>query len=108
MKIPDGADRLLRKVTGGSSAVGGTPAQGAGSGSAAFRQILESRLSAPGVNASGRTQDGAPDDVRIRQIIDIIKLRMMLDEHLLGFMRGPLPVPEVCPMAVDRARHDGR
>ena len=88
MKIPHGADRVLRQVTGGSSAVSGTPAQGAGSGSAAFRQILESRLSALGVNASGRIQDGAPDDVRIRQIIDIIKLRMMLDEHLLGFMRG--------------------
>lgn len=88
MKIPDGADRLLRKLTGSPSMEGGPAMQGAGSGSAAFRQILESRLSAQGGVVPGKAPDGATDDVRIRQIIDIIKLQMMLDEHLLGFMRG--------------------
>lgn len=88
MKIPDGADRLLRQLTGSPSTEGDPSMQGAGSGSAAFRQILESRLSAPGGIVPGKAPDGAPDDVRIRQIIDIIKLQMMLDEHLLGFMRG--------------------
>ncbi len=88
MKIPDVADRLMKQLTGSPSMEGGPSTQGAGSGSAAFRQILESRLSAPGGIVPGKAPDGAPDDVRIRQIIDIIKLQMMLDEHLLGFMRG--------------------
>lgn len=88
MKIPDVADRLLKQLTGGPSMEGGPSMQGAGSGSAAFRQILESRLSAPGGIVPGKATDGAPDDAKIRQIIDIIKLQMMLDEHLLGFMRG--------------------
>lgn len=88
MKIPFGADRLMRQVTGSPSTEDGPSVQGAERGSAAFRQILESKLTAPGGNVSGKAPDGAPDDVRIRQIIDIIKLQMMLDEHLLGFMRG--------------------
>jgi hypothetical protein len=88
MKIPDVADRLLRQLTGSPPTESGPPMQGAGSGSTAFRQILESKLSAPGGIAPGKAPDGAPDDAKIRQIIDIIKLQMMLDEHLLGFMRG--------------------
>lgn len=88
MKIPDGTDRLLIQLTGSPSTEGSPSVQGAGGGSAAFRQILESKLSALGGNVPVKLPDGAPDDVRIRQIIDIIKLQMMLDEHLLGFMRG--------------------
>jgi len=82
MKIPEGTSRLLQPVAGVEREQGGRD------GSAAFRQILESRLSAPGGIVPGKLPDGAPDDVRIRQIIDIIKLQMMLDEYLLGFMRG--------------------
>jgi len=88
MKIPDGADRLLRQVTGSPPTEGGPSGQGARSGTGAFREILESRLSNLVGSAAGRASDGVPDDLRIRQIIDIIKLQMMLDEHLLGFMRG--------------------
>jgi len=88
MKIPDGADRLLRQVTGSPPAESGPSRQGAPGGTGAFREVLESRLSKRVGNTAGRAPDGVPDDLRIRQIIDIIKLQMMLDEHLLGFMRG--------------------
>lgn len=88
MKIPDGTDRLLRQVAGGASTEGDPPRQGSRNGSAAFREILESKLSNLGGAVSGAGHAGSPDDVKIRQIIDIIRLQMMLDEHLLGFMRG--------------------
>jgi len=88
MKIPDGADKLIRQLSGSPSRGAGPSAEGAVQGSAAFREILESRLSRLRGSGAGDRPDGVPDDVRIGQIIDIIKLQMMLDEHLLGFMRG--------------------
>jgi len=88
MKIPDGVNRLLRQAAGGESSEGGQPAQGGRVGTGAFRQILELRLTGMGGITPDKDPEGTPDDVKIRQIIDIIKLQLMLDEHLLGFMRG--------------------
>lgn len=82
MKIPEGTSRLMQPVAGTETAEGGR------SGTRAFRQILEARLSDLGFRTNAREPGEVPDDVRIRQVIDIIKLQMMLDEHLLGFMRG--------------------
>lgn len=88
MKIPNGADRPIRQIQSNPSTKSGPSAEGAGSGTAAFREILESRISRLCGSAACSSADGVPDDVRIGQIIELIKLQMMLDEHLLGFMRG--------------------
>ena len=78
MKIPEGNDRLLQRIAGGK------PREADAGGMGAFRRILESRMSGTAEKAASEVSD----DARIRQIIDIIRLQMMLDEHLLGFMRG--------------------
>ena len=78
MKIPEGNDRLLQRIAGGK------PREADPGGMEAFRRILESRM----CGTAEKTANEMSDDARIRQIIEIIRLQMMLDEHLLGFMRG--------------------
>lgn len=82
MKIPEGSNRLLQRIDGAGTR------ESDRDGATTFRQILESRMSGLGTGAVVKGPEGVPNDERIRQIIDIIRLRMMLDEHLLGFMRG--------------------
>jgi hypothetical protein len=87
MKIPVGKSGILSRAASAESADAGRSARKAASGPDAFRQILESQMTPAGVIPSGKSPSGVADEKNIRQLIEIIRLRMMLDEHVLNFMR---------------------
>ena len=87
MKISSGTDGLIRRADSKKVADRSGTASGIGGSLDSFRQILESKTSA---GIPGATSEGAreiPDEQKIKHLIEIIRLRMMLDEHLLGSMR---------------------
>jgi soluble lytic murein transglycosylase-like protein len=52
-----------------------------------FKQILESQIAPAGSAASGSSPTEIPDEKTLRKLIEIIRLRIMLDEHMLESMR---------------------
>ena len=87
MKIPVGNSGILRRAASAESAEAGRSARKVASGPDAFRQILESQMTPAGGIPSGKSPAGVADEKNIRQLVEIIRLRMMLDEHVLDFMR---------------------
>lgn len=87
MKIPSGNSGILRRAASGESADTDRSARKAANGPEAFRQILETQMAHAGVTTSMKIPAGIADEKNLRQIIEIIRLRMMLDEHVLNFMR---------------------
>jgi hypothetical protein len=86
MKIPAGTNGLLRTIVGGDAAQAGRSARSPQNVSDAFRNILESQR-APAGSASGGNPAQLPDEKKIRELIELIRLRMMLDETMLQSMR---------------------
>ena len=87
MKIPAGNSGMMSRAASSESADAGRSARKAANGPDAFRQILESQMTPVGGTFSGKIPAGVADEKNIRQLIEIIRLRMMLDEHVLDFMR---------------------
>lgn len=87
MKIPVGNSGMTSRAAGSELAAAGRSARKAANGPDAFRQILESQMTPVGGTPSGKSPAGAADEKNFRQLIEIIRLRMMLDEHVLDFMR---------------------
>ena len=87
MKIPVVNSGILRRTVSGESADTDRAARKAASEPDAFRQILESQMAHAGSTRSGKSSAGITDEKSLRQVIDIIRLRMMLDEYVLDFMR---------------------
>jgi len=87
MKIPSGNSGILRRAASGESADTDRSARKAANGPEAFRQILETQMAHAGVTTSMKIPAGIADEKNLRQVIEIIRLRMMLDEHVLNFMR---------------------
>lgn len=86
MKITSEIDGAVRRTgargpAGNTGSLGGTR-----SPLEPFRQILDSTRAAGAAEAPGAARE-IPDEQKIRQLIEIIRLRMMLDEHMLGSMR---------------------
>jgi soluble lytic murein transglycosylase-like protein len=88
MNIPVGKSGILSRAASSESADAGRPARKAASGPDAFRKILESQLAPVVAIPSGKSPAEVAGEKNIRQLIEIIRLRMMLDEHVLDFMRG--------------------
>jgi hypothetical protein len=85
MKIPFTSSGPVRRA--GSAEGAGNPSPKAQTGPGAFQQILERQMAPAGSAASGSNPSGVPDEKTLRKLIDIIRLRMMMDEHMLGSMR---------------------
>jgi hypothetical protein len=77
----------VKQAASGKSVGAGRPDQKAGSGADAFRQILDAQRTHAGGIDSAKSPGGISDEKSLRQVIEIIRLRMMLDEHVLDFMR---------------------
>jgi soluble lytic murein transglycosylase-like protein len=84
MKIPAKKSGILSRAAGTESADAGRSTRKSANGPDAFRQILEQMTPAGGI-PSGKSPSA--DEKNIRQVIEIIRLRRMLDEHMLDFMR---------------------
>ena len=52
-----------------------------------FKQILETQIAPAGRTASGSNPSEIPDEKTLRKLIEIIRLRMMMDEHMLESTR---------------------
>jgi len=87
MKIPVGNSVYLRRAVSGETSDTGRSAQKVANGPDAFRQILESQMVPAGGTTSGKSPAGIADEKNVRQLIECIRLRMMLDERILDFMR---------------------
>jgi hypothetical protein len=85
MKIPFTLDGLLSRT--GSTEGSSRPSQKAQTGLGKFQQILETQLAPAGSAASGKNTTEVPDEKTLRKLIEIIRLRMMMDEHMLESMR---------------------
>ena len=85
MKIPFTSRGPVPR-TGNAEGVG-VPSQKTQTGLGAFQKILETQMAPAGSAASGSSPAGVPDEKTLRKLIDIIRLRMMMDEHMLGSMR---------------------
>jgi len=87
MKIPAGNSGMLNRIANGESAYAGRSGRKDSGGSDVFRHILESQMAHVGTTTTGMSSAAFTDEKNIRQLIEIIRLRMMLDEHVLNFMR---------------------
>ncbi len=85
MKIPFTSSGPVHRT--GNAEGAGVPSQKTQTGFGAFQQILETQMAPAGSAASGSNPAGVPDEKTLRKLIDIIRLRMMMDEHMLGSMR---------------------
>lgn len=85
MKIPLTSDgRLSRSgITEGANRL----SQKAQTGLGAFQKILETQIAPAGAAGSVSNPTEVPDEKTLRKLIEIIRLRMMMDEHLLESMR---------------------
>jgi Transglycosylase SLT domain len=87
MKIPFTSDGLVRRTENGEPAGASRPSQKAQAGLGTFKQILETQIAPAGSAASGSKPTEIPDEKTLRKLIEIIRLRMMMDEHMLESMR---------------------
>jgi hypothetical protein len=85
MKIPFTSRGPVHRT--GNVEGAGVPSQKTQTGLGAFQQILETQMAPAGSAASGSNPAGVPDEKTLRKLIDVIRLRMMMDEHMLGSMR---------------------
>jgi hypothetical protein len=88
MSIPVGNSGILSRAASSESADAGRSARKASSGPDAFRKILESQLTPVGAIPSWKSPSVVAGEKNIRQLVEIIRLRIMLDEHVLDFMQG--------------------
>ena len=87
MKIPAVLDEIVRRAEKRQPQEAGRTDLIGNAGAGSFKNILETQLAASGEKVSGVGPAGVGDEKKIAQIIEIIRLRMMLDEHLLESMR---------------------
>ncbi len=87
MKIPAEWNGVERRTGNGDIGQARRSPASARSGADAFREILETRMTSTGGALSGGGPADIPDEKTIRQLIEIIRIRMMLDEHMLESMR---------------------
>lgn len=85
MKIPLSSDPLIRPSSDAEGA--SRPSRKAQAGLDAFQKILETQLAPAGGSSSTSNPAEIPDEKTIRKLIEMIRLRMMMDEHLLESMR---------------------
>ncbi len=83
MKIPFTSSGSARRI----AEVAGQPSQKAQGMLGTFRQILETQMAPAAGSVSGSKPTEIPDEKTLRKLIEIIRLRMMLDEHMLESMR---------------------
>jgi hypothetical protein len=84
MKIPFTSGGTVRRTADAEGA--GNTSRKAQTGPGTFLQILETQMAPAGSAASGSNPTGVPDEKTLRKLIDVIRLRMMMDEHMLGSM----------------------
>jgi hypothetical protein len=87
MKIPFTPDGLVRRTGNGEPAGANRPSGKPQTGLGVFKQILESQIAPAGSDASGSSPSEIPDEKTLRKLIEIIRLRIMLDERMLESMR---------------------
>ena len=87
MKLPAVLDEIVRRTGKRQPLEAGRTALHAAAGAGSFKQILETQMVASGENVPPGGAPGIGDEKKIAQLIEIIRLRMMLDEHLLESMR---------------------
>ncbi len=87
MKIINGTDGMKRSTGSGGPAGTTWPPSGAKGPLESFRQILESKRGMGNPEAAGGGAGVIPGEQKVKQLIEIIRLRMMLDEHMLGSLR---------------------
>ena len=87
MKIPFGNRGILSRAASGEASDTGRSVRKGENGPDAFRQILESQMAHAGALPPGKSPAGIVGEKNIRQLIEFIRLRMMLDEHFLDSMR---------------------
>ncbi|HET6490471.1 MAG TPA: lytic transglycosylase domain-containing protein [Syntrophales bacterium] len=86
MKIPftlDGPTRRAGDAGEGTSRLSQKTQPGIGT----FQRILETQMAPAGSATGGTNPSEVPDEKSLRKLIEIIRLRMMMDEHMLGSMR---------------------
>jgi hypothetical protein len=87
MKIPFTSDGFIRRTGNDEPAGSNRPSLQAQNGLGTFRQILETQLAPAGSAAPGSNPKEVPDEKTLRKLIEVIRLRMMMDEHMLESMR---------------------
>jgi hypothetical protein len=87
MKIPVGSDGRIRQAGNPEPQGTSRPSLKAQNGLGTFRQILETQLAPAGSAASGSSPTDVPDEKTLRKLMEVIRLRMMMDEHMLESMR---------------------
>jgi len=87
MKLPAVLDEIVRRTGKRQPLEAGRTALNGADGAGSFKKILETQMAAPAENAAPGGATGIGDDKKIIHLIEIIRLRMMLDQHLLESMR---------------------
>ncbi len=87
MKLPAVLDEIVRRTVKRQPLEAGRTALNGADGAGSFKKILETQMAAPAENAAPGGATGIGDEKKIIHLIEIIRLRMMLDEHLLESMR---------------------
>ena len=87
MKIPVGSDGRIRQAGNPEPKGPSRPFLKAQNGLGTFRQILETQLAPAGSAAPGSSPTDVPDEKTLRKLMEVIRLRMMMDEHMLESMR---------------------
>jgi len=87
MKIPAVLDEIVRRAGKGQPLESGRAGLNGPDGAGSFNKILETQMAASSEKVFPGGAAGVGDEKKITQLIEIIRLRMMLDEHLLESMR---------------------
>jgi hypothetical protein len=87
MKIPAVLDEIVRRAGKGQPLEPGRAGLIGTDGAGSFNKILEMQMAASSENVLPGGAAGVSDEKKIAQLIEIIRLRTMLDEHLLESMR---------------------
>jgi|WetSurMetagenome_2_1015567.scaffolds.fasta_scaffold02740_12 hypothetical protein len=87
MRIPLRSDGRIGQTGNPEPQGASRPFLKAQNGLGTFRQILETQLAPAGGAAPGSSPTEVPDEKTLRKLMEIIRLRMMMDEHMLESMR---------------------
>lgn len=87
MRIPSGFDEFARRAGKRAALHAGRTGESGQDGAKSFAKLLESQMGTAGTAVPDGTTFGLGVESKISQIVEIIRIRMMLDQHLLEFMR---------------------
>jgi hypothetical protein len=86
MKIPFTLDGPTRRAADAGEGAH-RPSRKTQDGLGSFQRILETQMAPAGSATGGANAAEVPDEKSLRKLIEIIRLRMLMDEHMLGSMR---------------------